>query len=367
MTMLPWDTKSKKKRRRTKGAKKKQRWLQILTVSSALLFAVANGEVMQGIAHGTFSSSATAYNKPAFLSWSAYNCFLLSWIPLKLCCRRLHNCSVSDFLQTQWASSGSMRRMLAWSFVMQLLLLCINILWVIGLTHDVSVSTSNAIYQLQTGVTVGLSVIWLKHRFVVAEALGIGLSLIGVAIIVVPPLLSSDDNTNESSKDGVVGECATLVSAVLWGFYQVTWQVIGKREASGLEGLMDTLATLGVMGAVNLIIGCPLLFLLHWTGLELFEVPHESSLFSALVVNGLVEYAFDASCALSIYLTSPVVTAITAPLTIPLSMVWDGNVGNQNDWAGSVLVVLGVLWMELRKPKAHNVVEYSSLTPEVMV
>ena len=281
----------------------------------------------------------------------------------------MHDCSVREFLRTQWApGSTSMRRMLAWSFVMQLLLLCINILWVLGLTHDVSVSTSNAIYQLQTGVTVGLSVVWLKHRFVMAEALGIVMSMIGVAIIVVPPLLSSDDNDeSDNNRDGVIGECATLLSAILWGFYQVTWQVIGKREASGLEGLMNTLATLGVMGAVNLMIGCPLLFLLHWTGLELFEFPHRS-LFSSLVVNGLVEYAFDASCALSIYLTSPVVTAITAPLTIPLSMIWDGAVGNLNDWAGSVLVVMGVLWMELRKPKARVVVvEYRNLSPEVMV
>jgi drug/metabolite transporter (DMT)-like permease len=342
--------------------------LPALSVAATLISAVANGVMMQGIANGSLqllvapSDKVEPFDRPGFLSWTAYNCFLLSWIPLAWCCRRYRHCSVYSFLRSTWAPLGRLRFMLAWSCGMQLLLLLLNMAWVVGLTH-ISVAMSNAIYQLQAIVTIGLSVLCLKSRFVAAEAFGMMLSLLGVAIMVVSPLMVAEEegSTSEISsdnKDPRIGLLATLLSAFVWGLYQVAWRVIsiGKRDLSSLEGLMDTFATLGVMGVVNLLPGWPLLCLLHWTGIETFVLP-SWNLLPALIANGLVEYFFDTTCAIAIYLTSPVTTAITAPLTIPMSLVWDSFQQQQNgsssvtdyiDWIGASLVLAGVVWMELK-------------------
>jgi hypothetical protein len=338
--------------------------LMLPTVSLAvyLIFWVANAEMMQGVASGIFLVSEP-YDHPAFLSWSAYNFLLLCWLPLMWYCQNMLKCSVYDYLQSSWAGNvTNFSYMVQCSCAMQCLLLLLNILWIIGLVN-ISVAMSNAIYQLQAAVTIGLSVCWLGNRFVVAEGIGMGLSFLGVGLIVIPPLLDPSEETNDddpgssNDKNPMVGMTVTFLSAILWAVYQIAWRVIpkDKPEMNRLEGLMDTLATLGVMGACNLFLCWPVLVMLHFTGMETFVLP-SWQIVPAVTVNGLVEYGFDLSFAVSIYLTSPVITAITAPLTIPISLIWDHflhgsplQVGHY-DWVGSLLVLIGIVWIELKIP-----------------
>mmetsp|Transcript_23520 Transcript_23520/g.65674 ORF Transcript_23520/g.65674 Transcript_23520/m.65674 type:complete len:146 (-) Transcript_23520:1340-1777(-) len=62
---------------------------------------------------------------------------------------------------------------------------------------------------------------------------------------------------------------------------------------------------------------------MHWTGLGPFQLPQHWIQWVCLQANGLVEYSFDASCALAIYLTSPLVASIVVPLTLPVSVIVD--------------------------------------------
>jgi drug/metabolite transporter (DMT)-like permease len=164
----------------------------------------------------------------------------------------------------------------------------------------------------------------LGTRFTYSEAIGIAVSLLGVALIVVPPFLDTGDDDispQKVSSKVLNGLSATLISAIVWAFYQVSWKIIAidKSEQTKLDGLVDTAATLGVMGLCNLFLGWSVLWTLHISGLETFEFPSRS-LIPALTCNAFVEYAFDTSLAIAIFFTSPVVTAITAPLTIPISL-----------------------------------------------
>jgi drug/metabolite transporter (DMT)-like permease len=323
-----------------------------VSILAYLLLWVANAEMMQGIANGTMAPEA--FDRPAFLSWFSYNFMLLSWIPLFGYCRNCRKCSVIEFLQSTWAGSSGLGYMVLCSSGMQLLLLALNILWIIGLDY-ISVALSNAVYQLQAAVTVGLMVWCLGTKFTYSEAIGIAISLLGVALIVIPPLLDSGDNEEEPSARVLYGIIATLISAIVWAFYQISWKIISidKPELTKLDGLLDTAATLGVMGLCNLFLGWPVLTILHFIGLEVFELPSRA-LIPALACNALVEYAFDASLAIAIFFTSPVITAITAPLTIPISLIVDHylhgspfQVGNF-DWIGLLLVLVGVAGMELK-------------------
>ena len=65
------------------------------------------------------------------------------------------------------------------------------------------------------------------------------------------------------------------------------------------------------------------MILLHVLGIEDLEWAASKSVWGWLILNGIVEYLFDASCAMAIYATSPIVVSVTAPLTIPLSMLVD--------------------------------------------
>ena len=342
--------------------------IPILSVIVYLLLWVANAEMMQGVASGTLAPEA--FDRPAFLSWFSYNFMLLSWIPIIWYCRRVLGCTVDAYLRSSWAGPSGLVYMLSASFAMQMLLLSLNMLWIFGLGH-ISVTVSNAVYQLQAAVTVASSVWCLGSRFTEAEGVGIFVSLVGVFLIVIPPLV--DEPSEDADGDGnyvFLGILATLLSAVIWAVYQVAWRVIAKDkpEMTRIDGLMDTVATLGVMGVCNSCLGWPVLLVAHLTGIEPFEFP-TWNLIPSLTRNGLIEYAFDNSLAIAIYLTSPVVTAMTAPLTIPIALVWDHflhgspfQVGSY-DWIGSLLVLVGVVWMELkislpcfafRKPPTEN-------------
>ena len=139
------------------------------------------------------------------------------------------------------------------------------------------------------------------------------------------------------------------------------------------KGLIKTFATLGVMGICNILFGWPVLLLLHWSGIETIDLKPIPKLWKALTINSLIETLFDTSCAVAIYMTSPVVTSIVAPLTIPISFFWDvwfrraaddghdainssgGNIKieNENLWLiliGSILIVIGVVRIEMKPP-----------------
>ena len=139
------------------------------------------------------------------------------------------------------------------------------------------------------------------------------------------------------------------------------------------KGLIKTFATLGVMGICNILLGWPVLLLLHWSGIETIDLKPIPNLWKALTINSLIETLFDTSCAVAIYMTSPVVTSIVAPLTIPISFFWDvwfrrtaddghdavnsssssSSINNENLWLvllGSVLIVIGVVRIEIKPP-----------------
>jgi hypothetical protein len=149
------------------------------------------------------------------------------------------------------------------------------------------------------------------------------------------------------------------------------------------RGLINTFVTLGVMGVCNILFGWPVLLLLHWLGIERIDLEPIPQMWKLLTMNSLIEALFDTSCAVAIYMTSPVITSITAPLTIPISVAWDiyfrtvrhsshnesitTTVGastsitdedaTNNVWlilVGSILIVVGVVRIEMTAPSSSS-------------
>jgi hypothetical protein len=206
-------------------------------------------------------------------------------------------------------------------------------------------------------------------------------------MIVLPPLLWNHPHESQDSLSSppqhqtcpipsapplVVGNIATLVSAAIGGIYLVSWRVLWERKEGSsesanhpvhetrLEGFVDAHMTLAMIGSCNFLLGWPILFFAHWLGWESFELPPTTYHWWILNWNGLIEYSFDASCAVAIYMTSPLVTSIIAPLTIPLSLVTDRMLYPSSDitsmaseggvwgWLGVVVILVGVALLETK-------------------
>ena len=401
-----------------------RRWApfwQCVSLLSFIFFWVANGELLQAISSGSTdrlsrTSSMTAeeapYNHPAFITWFSYNFMMLS-VPIFLIPDAISNqmsmitkktqdnalqkvqlvkilCDVFAMFQ-QWPGALGWRKALCGCVIIVYILHMLNILMMIGL-ECISVALSNAVFQLQAVFCVGLSVVLLKDTFTQSQAMGMIVASVGVSGIVLPPLLkSSGDDAAEASSTCrisrapmLLGIAATVSSAIIGGAYLVSWRIFDEyRQSTRLElptqnqesshpspmlGLMDTQRTVAMLGVTNFVAGWPMLVVSHLAGFDLFQWPPTLTCWRWLLLNGLVEFLFDASCAIAIYMTSPVTVATVSPLTIPLAALVDHflysfakefdsdkeeDYSNDSHMAsmllGTVIILIGVYWME-RKP-----------------
>jgi len=363
--------------------------IHVIILSTYIVIGVVDAIILQGIASGSLAPQNKPYDKPAFLTWFNYN-FLILGFAFPLMARRHHRhhhfrgwySILENYLKNEWAGRLGFRRAAASCAGIAFLLTATNIAFIVGL-ECISIALSNAISKLQTAFTACFSVMMLGDKFVQSELIGLILSFCGAVMIVLPPLviegkkdMSADDgdisrwSSCSSTSSTMIGVVAMLISAVLWAFFQVAWRLFseskdltfsGKTTSSSslsqLGMLMDTMTTLAMIGLCNLILGWPLLCIFHWAGFEVFEAPPPTH-WPILLYCALVEVAFNASCSIAIYMTSPVMTSVIEPLGIPLSVVGDKMLygesleafGGLSGWSGSILILVGVILMET-KPK----------------
>lgn len=313
---------------------------QLISLVVFLLAWVANGEFLQAITNG--SIGPRPYDKPVFITWCSYNFMILGLVFVLRECQR-QRWTLRHYIQKVWAGRLGTRKCFLACAVISYLLQFLNVLMMFGL-ECISVSLSNGVYQIQMIFTIALSVILLHDRLVWAEVVGLSVSLVGIVLLVVPPILLDDISLEaltcpwrQSRFHSIVfGLLVTVASAAIGGTYLVSWRVFdearGEQASSSSsspsssaarEGLVDTQMTLAAVGICNLVLGWPTVFLAHWMDLESFQFPSSGKQWVILLANGLVEYLFDASCAVAIYMTSPVIVAVASPLTAPLASLFD--------------------------------------------
>ena len=357
----------------TSWSHNKRGCFQALSVLAFLISWVCNGEMLQGISNGLFGS---AYDKPLALTWFSYNYMLLGSCFVYPYVKFHRKWSLSFYIRHVWAGDLGFARAVLACAIIAFNLQILNVLYIVGL-ECIPMTLANAIYQLQTIFTFGLSVCFLKDKFVLSEAVGILVSLVGVAWIVLPPVLLEDEQEQTAttttttttcvsqSAPMILGSLATLGSTAIGGAYLVAWRVFDEKRNNNssiplgrLEGLVDTQMTLATIGFCNLLLGWSMLPLAHWMGLEEFILPGN---WWILHWNGMVEYAFDASCAVAIYMTSPVVVAVVSPMTIPLSLAADQLLYSTSSIVkpgvstiiGAIVLMVGVVLVET-KPDLSN-------------
>lgn len=352
-----------------------RRVLQLVSLSVFLISSVANSDILQRITTGgriLGMENHEAYDKPVFITWYSYNYMILSLLfvmvplttnkhhfqhnknainqrdtPVGLCGSFIHY-----FLHIWPGKLGLPRAMLS-CLVISWLLQFLNVLMIVGL-KCISISLSNTLYQLEAGFTLALSVGLLNDPLDKSKVAGIFVSMIGIAWIMAPALFSSADSeiaATSTDHDNMDGQCGSISLPLLWGsmvtllsaamgaFYLVSWRIFDEKRdrsistshlaSTSLDDLVDNQMTLAMIGVCNLLAGWPLIIFAHMTGLEGFQWPDAATTsgdpigtgWRVMILNAGVEYLFDASCAIAIYVTSPLTVAVVSPLTIPLSMI----------------------------------------------
>lgn len=119
-----------------------------------------------------------------------------------------------------------------------------------------------------------------------------------------------------------------------------------------IDAIIDTFATLSLVGAFLLSSGWIFLLLFHMLGWETFEFP-PANIRGALILSAVLTAVVDALNGIACVIASAMVVALSYPLIIPMSVVMqafidDIPIGEWGalGWIGTVLVVAGVFCLE---------------------
>jgi solute carrier family 35 protein F5 len=187
------------------------------------------------------------------------------------------------------------------------------------------------------------------ERFTLSKLLGVCASLAGVVLISMVDVSGETDENrgsfpHKTPRELAIGDVMAFVSAVLYGFYAVF-----MKKRIGDESRVNMPLFFGLVGAWNTVLLWPGFFILHFTGVERFELPPTKRILTIVLVNSASSLVSDFCWAYSMLLTSPLIVTVGLSLTIPLSLVGqivlDGQYASIWYWVGAAIVVLSFVFI----------------------
>ncbi|KAI1351758.1 hypothetical protein F5Y01DRAFT_281775 [Xylaria sp. FL0043] len=188
------------------------------------------------------------------------------------------------------------------------------------------------------------------EAFSVRKLIGVLASLSGVILISLVDL-SGDGNDDgrgnfphKTQAQIAIGDGMALISAIIYGVYVVVMKI-----RIGSEDRINMPLFFGLVGVFNLLLLWPLFPILHYTGIEPFELPPSGKIWTIVLVNALFSFVSDISWAYAMLLTTPLVVTVGLSLNIPLSLIGEmiqyAQYSSFVYWVGAVIVVLSFLFI----------------------
>jgi solute carrier family 35 protein F5 len=216
-------------------------------------------------------------------------------------------------------------------------------------------TSTSSIWTLLCGTIFGV------EHFTVRKLLGVLASLAGVGLISSIDMSGGDDKDrgsfpHKTAREIAIGDILALISAVIYGIYCV---VIKKRI--GDESRVNMPMFFGLVGLLNIILMWPGFFILHWTGVETFQMPPTAWITGIIAVNSTSSLISDYCWAFSMLLTSPLIVTVGLSLTIPLSlvgqMILSSTYSGWAYWFGAVVVVGSFVFVNHEEKKDEELQE----------
>ena len=232
-----------------------------------------------------------------------------------------------------------------------------NVTLSIGLEYT-SVGSSTVLTATSSMWTLLFGAIFKVERFTLVKLFGVIVSLAGIVLISMIDLSGDTDKNrgnfpHKAQAQIALGDVLSLISAILYASYAI---FIKKRI--GDENKIDMLLFFGFVGLINTFILWPGIILLHFVGLEPFELPPTPSITYIILVsrtsslpfsstdqckiNSVVSIFADLCWGYAVVLTSPLVVTVGLSMSIPLAlfgqMIINGSSSSVAYWIGALLV-----------------------------
>ncbi|KAI7885022.1 thiamine-repressible mitochondrial transport protein THI74 [Lichtheimia hyalospora FSU 10163] len=172
-----------------------------------------------------------------------------------------------------------------------------------------SVGSSTILSSTSGLFTLVLGALFRVETITITRVLAVVISFSGAVLV------SYSDSTGRR----ILGDMLALSGALFYGLYTI----LLKRQI-GSESRIDMPVFFGWVGVFNVVLLWPIIPLLHWTGIEIFELPQGPALWLMLLLNAFVgTFISDYLWLLAMLMTSPLVVTLGISLTIPLALVGD--------------------------------------------
>ena len=142
-------------------------------------------------------SDGSQYNKPGFVCYLNHT-VLLFYFPIIYLILLSQGRSFEEWIRN-WYGNFTGGKALYEATVLALIYWICIWTWIVGLTY-ISVSASNALYQLQCVFAVGFSVVFLREEMTDNRKLGCAIAGAGICAVVLPPFFMGD-GSNKTVED----------------------------------------------------------------------------------------------------------------------------------------------------------------------
>ncbi|KAL8675018.1 MAG: hypothetical protein Q9168_000613 [Polycauliona sp. 1 TL-2023] len=204
-------------------------------------------------------------------------------------------------------------------------------------------TATSSIWTLLIGAIMGV------ETFTMKKLIGVVASFAGIVLTSTVDISGeSDENRgtfpHKSPRQISIGDALALLSAVLYGVYTIV-----MKKKVGDEARVNMPLFFGFVGLFNTIFLIPGFPILHFTGVEPFELPTTRRIWTIILVNSAASLVSDLCWAYSLLLTSPLVVTVGLSLTIPLSLIGQMILNSQTSsalyWVGAGIVFLSFLFI----------------------
>lgn len=214
-----------------------------------------------------------------------------------------------------------------------------------------TVASSTILTSTSSVFTLLFGAMFRVERFTVKKLLAVLVSLAGIALISSIDLSGRDNDADhrgdfpeKTSWELAVGDGLAFTSAVMYGIYAVF-----MKSRIGDESRVNMPLFFGLVGLANVVLLWPGFFILHFTGVETFELPPGGRVTIIIIANSLSSLVSDIAWAYAVLLTSPIVVTVGLSMTIPLSLIGQMVLNDQRAsplyWVGAVAVVLSFIFV----------------------
>ncbi|WBW72632.1 transmembrane transporter [Schizosaccharomyces osmophilus] len=204
-----------------------------------------------------------------------------------------------------------------------------------------NVASFTIISSMSGFFTLGLGAIFNVEKFTFVKLLALLASVGGVILVVIQDSKQEPGRDNSPSQPAL-GNTFALLAAFLYGCYSV----LVKFHVTE-ENYVSMRLFFGLVGLFDIILLWPFLILLHYYGVEKFQLPSTSSGNAILLLNAGITFVSDYLWVIAMLMTSPLLVTLGMSLSIPLALFFDiilkGHYLNFTLIFGSLLVFAGFI------------------------